>query len=104
MYKIVITNEVIEEVEEIVAWYEEQKQGLGIDFYMKFEDALNFVSKNPKIFAKVLFKFRRVLTNRFPYAIFYYEDQANKTVDVVGIFNTSRNSEIIRKKLSFKAK
>ena len=68
-YKLIIRPEAEQDLAEIFAWYQSQREGLGYDFLLQVEAALNFLEKNPKIFPVVYKKARRYLIKRFPYKI-----------------------------------
>jgi plasmid stabilization system protein ParE len=54
-----------------VAWYEEQRPGLGTAFASACRSALALIQDRPEVFRFVHRDVRRVLLRRFPYAIFY---------------------------------
>jgi len=58
-----------EETNEVVAWYEEQKTGLGDDFFAEVEDALTLLKANPTNYGFWLSSqtVRRIKLKRFPY-------------------------------------
>jgi plasmid stabilization system protein ParE len=53
------------------SWYDEQRPGLGAHFLSEVESALEAIQENP--FRQPLYhrEFRRAITRRFPYKIFY---------------------------------
>ena len=61
------------EANEAARWYEDQKEGLGDDFFLKLTQALNQISENPQRFGFWLESqsVRRAKLKRFPYAILY---------------------------------
>lgn len=63
-----------QELEAAVAYYEQQRQGLGMDFQTEVEQAVRHIQQQPKIFPKYKAQEIRVYTlKRFPYAVFYLE-------------------------------
>ncbi|MCB1189625.1 MAG: type II toxin-antitoxin system RelE/ParE family toxin [Leptospiraceae bacterium] len=92
------------DVLEAADWYEQQRIGLGYDFYLNFEDAIELLKSHPYIFQEVYNNFRRTLMKNFPYAIFYSVDEIEKEVEVVGVFNTHRDPEIWKKRIKLKSK
>ena len=52
-------------------WYDERDPNLRDAFLAEVNDALNKISHNPSQYPVVYRDFRRVLMNRFPYAVFY---------------------------------
>jgi plasmid stabilization system protein ParE len=61
------------EVNDAIHWYEDQSEGLGDDFFTKFESALKLIQANPTSHG---FWFqsntvRRSKLKRFPYAVLF---------------------------------
>jgi len=56
---------------EAYRWYSEQLPGLGEEFLAEIDRALETIRANPEAHRKLHREFRRVLTRRFPYAVFY---------------------------------
>jgi toxin ParE1/3/4 len=72
-------------------WYERQREGLGADFLLCFEESLQNVRRNAEVYPRVRKTIRRATIRRFPYGLFYVlEDEA---VIVVGVFHASRNPQ-----------
>ena len=99
-YSLILDNDALTDVDEAAAWYESQRDGLRVDFLLKFDEAIEFLQSHPKIFSLVLVHFRRMLMNRFPYAIYYSVDDELKEIDVVGVFHTSMNPEVWKERLA----
>ena len=62
-----------DEFAEAVRWYEEQRLGLGADFYTSVTETTGLIESHPEIGtpASVDHLTRRVLVPRFPYQIVY---------------------------------
>jgi plasmid stabilization system protein ParE len=56
-------------------WYESQAAGLGVGFVHCIDEALQRIAESPCGFPKwdVDNRFRRVVTRKFPYLVFYRE-------------------------------
>lgn len=52
-------------------WYEGQCAGLGDEFLVAIAEALTRLEADPKRFPCYYGKFRRALTRRFPYKVFF---------------------------------
>ena len=52
-------------------WYENQREGLGDQFLADMDTALMSLSEDPLRHPEYYRGFRRALTRRFPYKIFY---------------------------------
>ena len=51
-------------------FYEEKREGLGHDFLLCLEEALDKVQRNPPNYRKIHRELRRIPIRRFPYRIF----------------------------------
>lgn len=97
---VIVLKGAEQDIDEAIAWYESQKQGLGLRFYMSVREALELLKDNPLLYAKVKEEFRRVLTKGFPYALFYALDEEKRKVEVIAVIHQSRNPEYIEKRLA----
>ena len=73
-------------------WYEQQREGLGIDFALCVEAAISVIGERPKSFPRVRRNARRALIHRFPYLLLFVE--RTDVIVVVGVFHTSRDPKI----------
>lgn len=94
-YKIIIGHEAQQEIKEVVDWYENQKQGLGLEFFLEFERLSIKVSQNPKMYIEVFSPFRRALLVTFPYVMYYVANETEKLIEIVGFFHSHRNPEFV---------
>jgi toxin ParE1/3/4 len=71
---IIIHTEAIKEFDSGIAYYEDQKIGLGLDLLSEVEEVLGKIQKNPNLGAQhTIAEVRRYVIQRFPYLIFYVE-------------------------------
>jgi plasmid stabilization system protein ParE len=90
MSQLVITEDNAErDIAEAYDWYERRRPGLGEDFLLCVEMALELIGQRPRSFPVVCRTARRVLVHRFPYLILFVEKPDH--ISVVGVFHTSRN-------------
>ncbi len=86
--KLIIKEEVYNDLTDIVNWYENQSANLGLNFLDEWENALKVVSKNPAIFQLQYKNFRHSKILRFPYLIIFEIDNAE--VIVYAVINSYR--------------
>ena len=87
--QILVRPEAEAEVQQAFDWYEEQSEGLGLEFLRAIEACLAGVTRNP--FAYTFVKVpnvRRAVVRRFPYALFYLV--ADEAIVVIAVFNVKR--------------
>jgi hypothetical protein len=59
------------ELADAAAWYEQQRTGLGADFFRAFEAAMAAIRRNLFQYQVVEEEIRRAPLRRFPYSIIY---------------------------------
>jgi len=64
-----------EEMTESASYYEDMAVGLGSDFLDEVQSTIERICENPKIAEKEMKNIRRITLARFPYSIFYAEDE-----------------------------
>ncbi|WP_250123979.1 type II toxin-antitoxin system RelE/ParE family toxin [Chroococcidiopsis sp. CCMEE 29] len=96
MKPVIIHSEAIEELDGAVAYDEDQKVGLGLDFLVEVEQALDKIQQNPNLGA--VYKvtgLRRYVIQRFPFLIFYAE--LEEYIWVVAIAHGKRRPDYWRR-------
>jgi plasmid stabilization system protein ParE len=59
----------VEDAETAAGWYEAQRPGLGIEFILELDAAIERAVETPEAYELKYRKVRRVLMRRFPYAV-----------------------------------
>jgi len=77
------------EVEQARTWYERKRSGLGTEFSVEVDAAIERICQSPEMYAKVRKDYRRVMVKRFPYSIYY--EYGSGTVTIYSIFNCSQD-------------
>jgi len=97
-YTLRFLPEVEEDALRAYEWYEGKAKGLGEEFLRVFYASAYELQRNPQIYRIVYKNFRRCLTERFPYAIYYMviEDQ----VIIYGLFHCARDPKFIKLEIS----
>lgn len=67
--------EAFREVEEAFWWYERQRRGLGLEFLLAFDAAIEGLQRLPEGHELVALRTRKVLLRRFPYLVLYALEQ-----------------------------
>jgi plasmid stabilization system protein ParE len=85
------------DIAEAYAWYEGRRPGLGEEFLSSVEACLESTRRRPEMYPVVYESYRRSLTRRFPYAVFYEYSEARITV--YAVFHTARDPDKWRQRL-----
>jgi hypothetical protein len=56
---------------EAMMYYEQQAEGLGLDFLDRVDEARAAIEDNPELYPCFKGRFRRCLVKQFPYALLY---------------------------------
>ncbi|WP_437328366.1 type II toxin-antitoxin system RelE/ParE family toxin [Sorangium sp. So ce381] len=90
MSRVVFLAEARAEALETFRWYyEEQRSGLGAVFRRELDDAIKRIRSAPLAYPPLYRDVRRVLVERFPYAVFYRILPA--AIVVVGVIHRRRH-------------
>lgn len=74
-YKIIVKPEAEKELQKALNWYDDQKNGLGIELYIEISDIIDRIKENPNYFQKRYRNFRISFTKRFRYGIHYIVEE-----------------------------
>lgn len=95
-YSINFLPEVETDVQEAYKWYEEQLTGLGEDFLLSTDAAINSILRTP-LHNQVTYKqVRKLKTKRFPFGIFYVVQ--GSLITVISIAHLSRHPRTWKKR------
>jgi len=85
----VFRPEAEDELQDAFRWYQERRDGLGVDFLLCVEEALDRVRRDPESFPAVYRNARQVLVRRFPFAIYF--TTGTDQITIVAVFHGSRD-------------
>lgn len=82
----------LKELDEAVAWYNEQREGLGQDLLREVEGVLTRISEHPEAYPKAKREIRRaLLPRRFPYSVFFKIE--SHQIVVLSVFHNHRDPQ-----------
>lgn len=97
MKPIIIHSEARAELDGAIAYYEEQKTGLGLDFLSEVERTVSKIQQNPNLGASYKTTgLRRYVMQRFPFLIFYREFE--EIIWIVAIAHSNRRPNYWRQR------
>jgi plasmid stabilization system protein ParE len=76
------------EADEAAAWYEAQQPGLGIEFLLELDAAIERTTETPVAYGPIFQEVRRVLLRRFPYAVYFLFE--GELVEVFAVVHQQR--------------
>ncbi|MCD0465904.1 type II toxin-antitoxin system RelE/ParE family toxin [Flavobacterium sp. ENC] len=94
MYKIKIDQEALNDLREIVIWYNSQLQNLGIRFHKQVKTQINSLKTQPYIYTIRYKDIRCMLVKKFPFMIHYSVNEELYLLEIYAILHTSRSPEI----------
>lgn len=95
-YRLDFHPEAEAELDEAIAWYQLQRDGLEREFFEDYLTLENRLEHDPHQFPAILDDIRRANFRRFPYSIFFEQEQA--AVFILAVFHQSRNPEEWKKR------
>lgn len=98
MYSIELSDEATTDYEDAVAWYEEQKVGLGFDLSVRLAEIFEAIEQFPER-QRFLYENRRfAFIKQFPYIVYFTVDEPNLRIIVFAILHEKRDPQIWRKR------
>ncbi|HLX64828.1 MAG TPA: type II toxin-antitoxin system RelE/ParE family toxin [Planctomycetota bacterium] len=86
---LVILHDAEADIAEAKQWYEHKRQGLGDEFVLCLEEALDRICQFPESARVVLKSVRRIGVRRFPYGVFYRIE--SKRIEVMAVYHSHRD-------------
>jgi len=88
-YRIEAEPSVDADIEAAFQWYESEEPGLGFEFVDELRHAYRRILNGPFKYEALRSGIRRVITRRFPYAIYFSVE--NEVIVVVAVLHTARD-------------
>lgn len=88
-YEVIIRPEARVDLLDAFHWYQEQRPGLGLDFTLCVDEVFSKLQRHPTIYKKIYKEVRRVVTQRFPFGVFYLVK--NNKVIVLAVLHARRD-------------
>jgi plasmid stabilization system protein ParE len=98
-YKVKLLPIVHSDLREAKKWYQDKNEILAQEFKEEVDIEVEYIGEYPHHFQRRYKELRQSLLHRFPYSIFYLIDEEKKRIIVFGLLHTSRNPELVRKRI-----
>ncbi len=85
------------EFRDAIAYYEDRRDGLGLEFSREIYASINRIEDAPLVWSKLTDNSRRFLTRRFPYSVIY--QALPDRILIVAIAHQSRKPGYWKKRL-----
>ncbi len=95
--KIRILNVARLELDDAIAYYNNERPGLGYEFSSEFKNTILRVVDFPEAWPRISSRLRRCLFNRFPYALLYQVDEIK--IQIVAVMHMRRNPGVWQKRV-----
>lgn len=99
-YEIKISDEAIEDLDDILFWYKLHSDELSKEFYKDLKNGFNKILNNPDSYQKIYDNVRRCLMKKFPFSVIYRTNEINNEIVIITIFHNSRNPEIWKERIN----
>jgi plasmid stabilization system protein ParE len=97
-YKSVIENLAKEDLREAIKWYNSQQIGLGQKFFASIKKTIDQLKLYPQSSQIRYNEVHTAVVENYPYLIHYYVNQEIKTIIIIGVLHTSRDTSIWHKR------
>jgi len=87
--RLIVRPEAELELSAAFNWYEDCTSGLGSDFLLCVDAVFHAIQRAPQQYPRVHSVVRRALIRRFPYEVFFLED--DERIVVLSVFHAKRN-------------
>jgi len=81
------------EMDESIAWYDNQQERLGLELALEIDRTLARISQNPEQFPLIRGDIRRALLHRFPYSIHFIIE--TDRVVILAVFHAKRSPRLL---------
>ena len=101
MYNVDVHPDVYAEMEHSRAWYEKRAEGLGTEFLVEVDGAIETVRESPMIwpFGDEDCGIRRYLVHRFPYGVVYRV--CDQIVQIIAVMHLRRHPDYWRGRVQY---
>jgi plasmid stabilization system protein ParE len=96
MTRLVLRPAARDDLEEAAGWYEAQRWGLGSDFLGRVDAAMESIMREPSLALEVGNGVRRALIRRFPYGIFFLQEEG--MIVVLAVLHHRRDQRVWRQR------
>lgn len=86
-----------EDLSQAARFYEQQAEGLGLEFLDEFEDTAERICRSPEVWRRVSARHHRCLLRRFPFAVLYTLEEAG--VLISGVMDLRRDPAVLSQRL-----
>ena len=93
-YDLVIDTDALQDVQEIIDWYNKQAAGLGTRFHKQATLQINNLKNSPGNYSIRYADVRCMTIKKFPFLVHFVIDEENLRVGVFAVIHTSRNPKI----------
>jgi plasmid stabilization system protein ParE len=89
---LILTEDAQQDIDGAYQWYQKQNHGLGQEFFRCVDAKLSEISRSP-LHYQIIYKDKvhRALTNRFPFSIYFLNEE--ETVTVFAILHQRRSPD-----------
>jgi len=98
-YQITLLPVAQSDLQKAKKWYHEKSEALAQEFKAEVNKEIDYIGEFPEHYQVKYKELRQSLVTRFPFAIFYLVEEEKKRIVVFGVLHTSRNPEIVRKRI-----
>jgi len=100
IYKLRISDEALDDIDEALLWYEFRKQDLGEEFFKYLKAGFKNIQDFPLSYEKIFDNVRRCAFKKFPFSIFYRLNDITFEILVFAVFHNSRDPNVWKERIN----
>lgn len=77
---LIVRKEAEQDIKQAFDWYEAQLENLGLSFLTEVDQVFWSIEERPQLYASITPSICRALCKRFPYAVYFFEQESNIVV------------------------
>ena len=93
--RAILTIPARRDIESAAEWYDNQREGLGLEFTDRVLEAIEAIERNPFGYAKEIGDARRALLRQFPYALWF---KIENDAIVIACLHHKRDTRLARER------
>jgi len=100
-YKLIVTDDADNDIENAMDWYESKQKGLGKRYLLSVKACIKLIVNNPFAFAKIYLQIRKANTKKFPYSIYFRVNDESNEIIIFAVIHNSRNEKNWKKRIKY---
>ena len=90
-YSLAFTLAAVDDIIDSIQWYNNEKKGLGFEFFLAVDEKLKLLINNPLHFPVRFSTIRTSKVNKYLYLIYFRINEKRLSITILGVLHTNPN-------------